>query len=42
MVTAYANVAKVAKDYALDMRKAAFVFAIRYAIEVINNRGIFP
>jgi len=42
MVTAYANVTKVAKDYALDMRKAAFVFAIRNAIEVINNRGIFP
>ncbi len=42
MVTAYKNVTKVAEDYTLDMRKAAFVFAISNAIGVLKNRGIFP
>ncbi|MGQ9723041.1 MAG: Glu/Leu/Phe/Val family dehydrogenase [Candidatus Jordarchaeum sp.] len=42
MVTAYQNVTKISEDRELHMRKAAFVFAISNAIEVIKNRGIFP
>lgn len=42
MVTAYTNIAKAAKNYDIDMRKAAFVFAISKAIEVAFERGIFP
>jgi len=42
MVTAYTNIAETAKNYGLDMRKAAFVFAISKAIEVVSERGIFP
>lgn len=42
MVAAYGNISKVAKDYDLDMRKAAFVSAISKAIEVASARGIFP
>nr|MDO8082594.1 Glu/Leu/Phe/Val dehydrogenase [Candidatus Freyarchaeota archaeon] len=42
MITAYTNISKFAKDYNLDMRKAAFAFAILKAIKVLQNRGIFP
>lgn len=42
MVTAYTDIAKTAKNYDLDMRKAAFVFAISNIIEVLFERGIFP
>lgn len=42
MVTAYTNIAETAKNYDLDTRKAAFVFAISKAIEVVFERGIFP
>lgn len=42
MVTAYTNIAETAKNYDLDMRKAAFVFAISNVIEVLFERGIFP
>lgn len=42
MVTTYMNIADTAKNYDLDMRKSAFVFAISKAIEVVFARGIFP
>jgi glutamate dehydrogenase/leucine dehydrogenase len=42
MVTAYDNIMQTAKNYNLDMRKAAFVFAISKAIDVVQERGIFP
>jgi glutamate dehydrogenase (NAD(P)+) len=42
MTTAYKNVAETAKNYDLDMRTAAFVFAISKAIDIIYERGIFP
>jgi len=42
MVTAYRNVAETAKNYDLDLRSAAFVFAVSNIIEVVSQRGIFP
>jgi len=42
MSTAYENIVETAKNYNLDMRTAAFVFAISKALEVIYERGIFP
>jgi len=42
MATAYCNVVETAKNYNLDMRSAAFVFAISKAIDVVYERGIFP
>jgi len=33
---------KTAKTYNLDMRSAAFVFAISKAVDVAHQRGIFP
>ena len=42
MALAYSNIVETAKRYNLDMRRAAFVFAILKAIDVIQERGIFP
>jgi len=42
MATAYRNILETAKNYNLDMRSAAFVFAISRAIDVAYERGIFP
>jgi len=42
MATAYNNIVETAKNYNLDMRSAAFVFAISKAIDVVYERGIFP
>jgi len=42
MVTAYRNVAEVAKNYNLNMRKAAFTLAVSKTIEVASERGVFP
>jgi glutamate dehydrogenase (NAD(P)+) len=42
MTSAYMNIVKTAKIYNLNMRSAAFVFAISKAIDVVYERGIFP
>jgi len=42
MATAYNNIVENSHNYNLDMRSAAFVFAISKAIDVIYERGIFP
>jgi len=42
MATAYKNILETAKNYNLDMRSAAFVFAISRAIDIAYERGIFP
>lgn len=42
MAVAYSNIVETAKRYNLDMRRAAFVFAILKATDVIQERGIFP
>ncbi len=42
MATAYRNVVETAKNFNLDMRAAAFVFAISKAIDIVYERGIFP
>jgi glutamate dehydrogenase (NAD(P)+) len=42
MATAYGSVVENARTYNLDMRRAAFVFAISKAIDVVYERGIFP
>ena len=42
MSTAYNSIVETAKLHNLDMRSAAFVFAILRAIDVVNERGIFP
>jgi len=42
MIASYGNIAETAKTNSLDMRSAAFVWAISKAIEVIYERGIFP
>jgi len=42
MATAYNNIVETAKNYNLDMRSAAFVFAVSKEIEVLSARGIFP
>ena len=42
MVSAYRNIVETAKNYDLDMRSAAFVYAITKAIEILYERGIFP
>lgn len=42
MVLAYGNIVGVAEKYHLDMRKAAFIFALSKAVEIASGRGIFP
>lgn len=42
MVKAYGNIVETAKEYDLDMRKAAYNFAISKAAEIVSERGIFP
>lgn len=42
MATAYNCIVETAKNHNLDMRSAAFVFAISKAIDVVHERGIFP
>lgn len=42
MATAYGNIVETARNHDLDMRRAAFVFAMSKAINVIYERGIFP
>jgi glutamate dehydrogenase (NAD(P)+) len=42
MVTAYGNIVETAEKDGIDMRKAAFVFALTKAVEVAGCRGIFP
>jgi len=42
MATAYGNIVETAKNHDLDMRRAAFVYAMSKAINVIYERGIFP
>jgi glutamate dehydrogenase (NAD(P)+) len=42
MATAYGNIVETARNHNLDMRSAAFVFAISKAIDVVYERGIFP
>jgi glutamate dehydrogenase (NAD(P)+) len=42
MSDAYNNIVETAKTHSLDMRSAAFVFAILRAIDVVHERGIFP
>jgi glutamate dehydrogenase (NAD(P)+) len=42
MSTAYSNIVETAENYDLDMRSAAFVFAISRAVDVVYERGIFP
>ncbi|MGQ9624190.1 MAG: Glu/Leu/Phe/Val family dehydrogenase [Candidatus Bathycorpusculaceae bacterium] len=42
MVTAYGNVAETARNYNIDLRRGAFVFAVSNLIEVASQRGIFP
>jgi glutamate dehydrogenase/leucine dehydrogenase len=42
MSAAYNNIVETAKTHNLDMRSAAFVFAILRAIDVVRERGIFP
>jgi glutamate dehydrogenase (NAD(P)+) len=42
MATAYNNVVETSKLYNLDMRSAAFVFAISKTIDIVRERGIFP
>jgi glutamate dehydrogenase (NAD(P)+) len=41
MVTAYMNIVETAKNYNLDMRSTAFVFAVSKEIEILTARGIF-
>ncbi|MGA3060805.1 MAG: Glu/Leu/Phe/Val dehydrogenase [Candidatus Bathyarchaeia archaeon] len=42
MLDAYCNVREVSEKYNLDMRKAAFVYALSKAVDVALGRGIFP
>jgi glutamate dehydrogenase (NAD(P)+) len=42
MTEAYENIVNTAEKYDLDMRKAAFVFAITKLGEIASCRGIFP
>lgn len=42
MAIAYNNIVETAKNHNLNMRSAAFVFAISKAIDVVHERGIFP
>jgi len=42
MALAYSNIVETAKTHNLDMRSAAFVFAIVKATDVVHERGIFP
>lgn len=42
MANAYGSVVETARTHNLDMRSAAFVFAISKAIDVVYERGIFP
>ena len=42
MVDAYRNIYDTSQQYNIEMRKAAFVFALSKAIEVALSRGIFP
>jgi glutamate dehydrogenase (NAD(P)+) len=42
MTAAYGDIVDTAEKYNLDMRRAAFVFAINKIVEVASCRGIFP
>jgi len=42
MVSAYTNVVETATKHDIDLRKAAFVFAISKAIDILLGRGVFP
>jgi glutamate dehydrogenase (NAD(P)+) len=42
MAAAYGSIVETAKNHDLDMRSAAFVYAISKAINVVQERGIFP
>ncbi|MCX8205311.1 MAG: hypothetical protein N3H31_06645 [Candidatus Nezhaarchaeota archaeon] len=42
MVAAYTSVVETARNYDLDLRTAAFVYAVSREIEIIAARGIFP
>jgi glutamate dehydrogenase (NAD(P)+) len=42
MTDAYGSIVETAKNHDLDMRSAAFVYAISKAINVVQERGIFP
>ncbi|MEM3704097.1 MAG: Glu/Leu/Phe/Val dehydrogenase, partial [Candidatus Bathyarchaeia archaeon] len=42
LVSAYKNIMETAQNYNLDMRRAAFVFAVSKEIEVLTARGLFP
>jgi glutamate dehydrogenase/leucine dehydrogenase len=42
MVAAYKNVAETARNYKIDLRRSAFIFAVSNLIEVASQRGIFP
>ncbi len=42
MAAAYDNVVETSKLYNLDMRSAAFVFAISKTVDIVHERGIFP
>jgi len=42
MVDAYGNIFDISEKHKIDMRKAAFVFALSKAVEVASSRGIFP
>ena len=42
MIEAYQNIVNTSDKYNLDLRKAAFVFAIMKLAEIASVRGIFP
>jgi glutamate dehydrogenase (NAD(P)+) len=42
MSNAYTNVVDTAAEYNLDLRKAAFVFAISKSLDILIGRGVFP
>jgi glutamate dehydrogenase (NAD(P)+) len=42
MINAYTEISKFAEEYNLNMRKAAFAYAILKSVKVLENRGIFP
>ena len=42
MTAAYNNIVETAKTHNMNMRSAAFVFAILRAIDVVQERGLFP
>jgi glutamate dehydrogenase (NAD(P)+) len=42
MIDAYENIFDISEKHKINMRKAAFVFALSKAVEVTSSRGIFP